>query len=182
MKNKDKVISARVKSEVADILDIICEREGLTKNKVVSDLITERYNRDEHLSTLSPLHLVLWEIESIIDFQYHDIRKITTPCIITEDEEIDVDYFGKLQILVGDDTCIREQGDKFYVFDFHNTEAEPLLLTANEIVDFYKGKYDAYGVPTLENESYHYMRGYHQVMSSLAEIIEEQLIEHKKNN
>jgi hypothetical protein len=179
MKKKDKVISARVQTEVADILDIMCEIQGLTKNKVVSDLITEKYNRDKHLHKLSPLQMVLWKIEDIVDSQYNEYTKETTPCILVADEEIDGEYLGKLQILVGDDTCIREQDGKFYVYDFHDTDAEPLLLNDKEIVDFYKGQYDAYGVPSLRDESYHYMRGYHQVMSSLADIIESELIEHE---
>ena len=181
MEKKEKVISARITTEVSNILDIICEREGSTKNKVVSDLITEKYNKDRHLHTLSPLQMILLEIEDIVFPLYNEYTKTTTPCIIVADEEIDGEYFGKLQILVGDDTCIREQDDKFYVYDFHNSDAEPLLLTEKEIVDFYRGQQDAYGFPSIDNESYHYMRGYYEIMSYFAKSIKRELIEYKKN-
>ena len=46
---KDKVISARVTTQVADILDIICKKENLTKNQVVSDLITDKYNLEKNI-------------------------------------------------------------------------------------------------------------------------------------
>lgn len=183
MEKKEKVISARITTEVSNILDIICEREGSTKNKVVSDLITEKYNKDRHLHTISPLEMVLLKIEHIVDYDYEECTKTYTPRIIIADDKSDIgsEYFGKLQILVGDDTCIREKDDKFYVYDFNDMKAEPLLLTEKEILDFYKGQQDAYDVPSIDEESYQYMRGYYKIMSSFAKIIERELIEYKKN-
>lgn len=178
---KEKVISARVTTQVSDILDIICKKENVTKNKIISDLISDKYNLENHLNSLTKLERLLWKLSNIVDSDYNEYTKTTTPCILKADEEIDGDYFGKLQILVGNDTCIREKEGKFYVLDFHNEEAEIELLDEQEMLDFYEGQNDAYGVPTLPDESYQYMRGYYKVMSSLADIIKKQLIEHKKN-
>lgn len=129
-------------------------------------------------NNLTDLEKLLIKLKSIVGDEYDASLNVNTPCIITGTEE-DGDYEGKLLILVGDDTCIREQDGKFYVYDFHDEEAEPLLLTEKEILDFYKGQYDAYGVPDLEDESYHYIRGYHQVMSYLSNMMKSQLIAHE---
>ena len=176
---KDKVISARVTTQVADILDIICKKENLTKNKVVSDLITDKYNLEKNIDSLTPLEHLLWKISTIVDSDYNEYTKTTTPCILTADEEIDGDYFGKLQILVGDDTCIREKDGKFYVLDFHNEEAEIELLDEQEMLDFYEGQQQAYGLPMPKYQSYQYIKGYVQVASYLLDSLE-YFLEHKE--
>lgn len=176
---KDKVISARVTTQVADILDIICKKENLTKNKVVSDLITDKYNLEKNIDSLTPLEHLLWKISNIVDSDYHEYTKITTPCILIADEEIDEDYFGKLQILVGDDTCIREKDGKFYVLDFHNEKAEIELLDEQEMLDFYEGKFQAYEMPMPKLQSYQYIKGFVQIGSQLLESLE-YFLEHKE--
>ena len=176
---KDKVISARVTTQVADILDIICKKENLTKNKVVSDLITDKYNLEKNIDSLTPLEHLLWKISNIVDSDYDEYTKITTPCILLAEEEVDEDYFGKLQILVGDDTCIREKDGKFYVLDFHNEEAEIELLDEQEMLDFYEGQQQAYGLPMPKYQSYQYIKGYVQVASYLLDSLE-YFLEHKE--
>ena len=176
---KDKVISARVTTQVADILDIICKKENLTKNKVVSDLITDKYNLEKNIDSLTPLEHLLWRISTFVDSDYNEYTKTTTPCILTADEEIDGDYFGKLQILVGDDTCIREKDGKFYVLDFHNEKAEIELLDEQEMLDFYEGKIQAYEIPMSKYESYQYIKGYVEVASRLLASLE-YFLEHKE--
>jgi hypothetical protein len=178
---KDKVISARVTTQVADILDIICKKENLTKNKVVSDLITDKYNLEKNIDSLTPLEHLLWKISNIVDSDYHEYTKITTPCILIADEEIDEDYFGKLQILVGDDTCIREKDGKFYVLDFHNEKAEIELLNEQEILDFYEGQQQAYEMPMPKYQSYQYIKGYVEVASRLLASLE-YFLEHKETD
>ena len=179
MKKKDKIVSARVTTEVADILDIICEREGLTRNKVLSELITSKYNFDNFKNTLSPLEMLLLKISKIVDVDYNEYTKTTTPCILNADEEIDGDYFGKKQILVGDETCIREQDGKFYILNFHFEDAEIELFDEQEILDFYEGKFEAYNFPHPNHNSYHHIKGYVETAKRLLEGLEH-FLEHKE--
>jgi len=143
------------------------------------------------MQTLSSLQILLLKLKDIVDSEYHTytksegenhfVSKVTTPCIIDADEE-DGEYFGKLQILVGDDTCIREQDDKFYVYDFHYANGEPLLLTEQQILDYYEGKNLAYEFPMIESHSHSFIRGFVGVAKNLLNSLEYKLNKYEQKD
>jgi hypothetical protein len=104
-----------------------------------------------------------------------------TPCIVegTEDDE---EYEGELQILVGDDTLIREKDGKFYIFDMNKPDEEPIWLNETEVLDYYEGKYLAYDFPNFESDSYHLIRGFVKVAKNLLSTLEEKLEERENGN
>lgn len=99
------------------------------------------------------------------------LMKLGDGRIITGTEE-DGEYEGKLQILVGDDTLIREKDGKFYVFDFHEEDADPIWMDEKGVLDFYAGKKVAYNFPNSTYDSYHHLRGFRQVARNLIDGIE----------
>lgn len=167
---KSKVISLRVNDDVFNLIKQICDRDKVSKNELLSDIISSNLNMKIYDNNLTSLEKILIKLKSIVNQDYCDVLGEYTPCIFTGIEE-DGEYEGKLIILVGDDTCIREKDGKFCVYDFHFSEKEPLFLTEKEILDYYEGLYEPYGVPSLNERSYHYMRGYCQTMSSLCDMI-----------
>ena len=62
--------------------------------------------------------------------------------------------------------------NQFYIFDFHNEHKRIELFDEQEIIDFYTGQYDAYGMPICEDNTMQYMKGYLDTASSLLESIE----------
>lgn len=169
---KDKIVTTRVTTQVYDTLNFISKKNNITKCKVVSDLITDKYKLEQKTGKITQLEHLFFRISIIVDSDYNEYTKTTTPCILKADEEIDGDYFGKLQILVGDDTCIREKNGKFYVLDFHNEKDEIELLDEQEILDFYEGKQQAYEMPMLKYKSYQYIKGYVEVATRLLASLE----------
>lgn len=85
-------------------------------------------------------------------FFVHD--DATYPKLSVASEEDDY-YYGRLQILVGDDTYIREHNRKFYLYDLHSGYADDLQfnpLNLEETKLFSKGQlkkyfYKKYGEP-----------------------------------
>ena len=175
-KSNTTTISARVPNEVAEIFESFCNSRGLKKSAIISKLLVDKYgvNKDK----LSPLMQLLLKLRLIVPIEKRpNSESETTPCIITGTDE-DEEYEGKLQILVGDDSVIRENDGKFYVFDFHDVDAEPIWLNEKEILDFYEGQWQAYDFPTSEFNSYHHIRGFSKVARSLLGRLE-YFVEHK---
>ena len=169
---KSQVISIRVSSEVANIFEEMCAKKGKTKNDVLSDLITRNYNLIKTNSQLSNLEKLLIQLKNVVPVE--EFNYMETPCIILGTLEDDgEEYAGKKQILVGDDTIIREKNGMFYVFDMNHPHLEPILMKDKEILDFYEGQNYAYGVPDLEDYSYHFIRGYIQVIKRLIDYLED---------
>jgi hypothetical protein len=177
-KEKSKTVSVRVPNDVAEILDLICTNKGLTKSDVLSSLIVSNYNLKVKKEELSPLERLLIGLSIIIPSQQHpNSDNQMTPCIITGTDE-DEEYEGKLQILTGDESVIRENDGKFYIFDFHDVDAEPIWLTEKEVLDFYVGQWQAYDFPTVEFNSYHHIRGFSKTARQLLSRLE-YFVEHK---
>jgi hypothetical protein len=180
MKNeeKSKVISVRVPSDVAEILELTCANQELTKSDVLSNLIVGNYNLKINKGKLSPLEHLLVQLRLIVPSEPHpNSDNQMTPCIVVGTDEDD-EYEGKLQILVGDDTLIRENDGKFYVFDFHDEDAEPIWLNEQEVVDYYEGQWVAYDFPTTTSDTYHYIRGFSKTARQLLSRLE-YFVEHK---
>lgn len=172
MKKKEKIISVRITTQVADILNLVCQRRNISKSTILSELITERYNFENNFKFLTPLERLLWKIQHFVDCFHNESSKTTTPCIVVADEKIDGDYLGKEQLLVGDDTCIREKEGKFYILDFHDEDAEIELYNEQEILDFYEGKDVAYSIPSSLDFSHQYLKGYFSVAEYLMNELE----------
>lgn len=169
---KEKNVSIRKVTEVVDILQIISKNLKINQEELFDDLINNNTTLDKLLYVLTPLQRILYKLGNIIDSHYSEYTKITTPCIIIADEEQDGDYLGKEQILVGDDTCIREMNNQFYILDFHNEHKPKEFFDEYEIIDFYTGQYDAYGMPICKDNTMQYMKGYLYTASRLLESIE----------
>ena len=169
---KDKKVSVNLPTELKDINGIICKNLKITEEQLINNLISNKVTLDDLLTNLTPLQRILHKLGNIIDSHYSEYTKLTTPCIIFADEKQDGDYLGKEQILVGDDTCIREMYNQFYILDFHNENKPIELFDEQEIVDFYTGRYDAYGMPICKDNTMQYMKGYLHTASSLLESIE----------
>jgi hypothetical protein len=120
------------------------------------------------MKNLSKLEQLVMKLRLVVMSHHHHTLEPseTTPCIVTGTDD-DGEYEGKLMILVGDDTLIRENDEKFYVFDFHNVDADPIWLDEKEVLDFYAGQNEAYSFPNYKNESYHYLRGFSETAKSL---------------
>ena len=172
MKKNIKNVSANIPTELKDINGIICKNLNITEEQLINNLISNKVTLDDLLTNLTPLQRILHKLGNIVDSDYSEYTNLTTPCIIIADEEQDGDYLGKEQILVGDDTCIREMYNQFYIFDFHNEHKRIELFDEQEIIDFYTGQYDAYGMPICEDNTMQYMKGYLDTASSLLESIE----------
>ena len=87
--------------------------------------------------------------------------------------EEDEEYNGKPQILVaGDDCLIRTNNEKFYVFSFHDVDAEPIWTDEQGVLDFYAGQDQAHDFPRVNDESIHYLRGFVEVAKNLLPSIE----------
>ena len=177
---KTKVISVRVNEDVADIIENLCSKDNISKSEFLSKVLNHNFNKkkdDEDLSNLEKLFVKLRRVLPIADFP---VLNIETPAII-QGTEYDSDYEGDI-ILVGDDTEIREKNGKFYVFDYHHKDLKPILMNEQEILDFYEGQYEAYGVPSIEGgDSYHFVRGYFEVMNRLMNWMEQELEMYQKN-
>ena len=172
IKKNNKNVSANIPTQLKDINKIICKNLKITEEQLINNLISNNVTLDDLLTNLTPLQRILHKLGNIIDSHYSEYTKLTTPCIIFADEKQDGDYLGKEQILVGDDTCIREMYNQFYIFDFHNEHKRIELFDEQEIIDFYTGQYDAYGMPICEDNTMQYMKGYLDTASSLLESIE----------
>ena len=172
IKKNNKNVSANIPTQLKDINGIICKNLNITEEQLINNLISNKVTLDDLLTNLTPLQRILHKLGNIVDSHYSEYTNLTTPCILIADEEEDGDYLGKEQILVGDDTCIREMYNQFYIFDFHNEHKRIELFDEQEIIDFYTGQYDAYGMPICEDNTMQYMKGYLDTASSLLESIE----------
>ena len=171
---KSKVISFRVNEDVLNLIERICERDGVSKNELLSDIISSNFNMQINSGNLTDLDKLLVKLKSIVMHQYHTYTDTNTPCIIKGTED-DVEYEGKLQILVGDDTLIRENNGKFYIFDLHNPNDEPVWMNEKEVLDFYAGQNLAYEFPMWEHNSYQFIRGFVDVAESLLSSLKDEL-------
>jgi hypothetical protein len=176
---KSKVISVRVNKDVADIIENLCSKENISKNEFLSKVLTHNFNTKKDDEDLSNLEKLLFKLRRVVPIEYFPVLDIETPAIL-KGTDYDSDYEGDI-ILVGDDTEIRENNGKFYVFDYHYKDLKPILMHEQEIIDFYAGQYSAYGVPSIEGgHSYHFVRGYFEVMNRLMNLMEQELEMHKK--
>jgi len=175
---KSRVISFRVNEDVLNLIERICERDGVSKNELLSDIISSNLNMQINSGNLTDLEKLLVKLKSIVMHDYNPYTDTDTPCIITGTEE-DGEYEGKLQILVGDDTLIREKNGKFYIFDLHYENDEPVWMNEQEVLDFYAGQNLAYEFPMWEQHSYQFIRGFVDVAESLLSSLQEKLNEIK---
>jgi hypothetical protein len=171
---KSRVISFRVNEDVLNLIERICERDGVSKNELLSDIISSNFNMQINSGNLTDLDKLLVKLKSIVMHDYDQYLNVGTPCIIKGTED-DGEYEGKLQILVGDDTLIREKNGKFYIFDLHNPNQEPVWGNEQDILDFYEGQNLAYEFPTFELYSYEFIRGFVGVAKNLISSLEEEL-------
>lgn len=125
---------------------------------------TDKISHLEQL--LTKLNFIVFRREDI------DSEEEAYPRISMGTDE-DGEYNGKPQILVGDDTLIRENDGKFYALNFHNEDADPIWMDEQEILDYYAGQDAAYNFPTLEDSSYHYIRGFKEVAKRLLDSLDE---------
>jgi hypothetical protein len=176
---KSRVISFRVNEDVLNLIERICERDGVSKNELLSDIISSNLNMQINSGNLTDLEKLLVKLKSIVMHDYNPYTDTDTPCIIKGTEE-DGEYEGKLQILVGDDTLIREKNGKFYIFDLHNENDEPVWMNEKEVLDFYAGQNLAYEFPMWEHHSYQFIRGFVDVAESLLNSLKENLETNKK--
>jgi len=176
---KSRVISFRVNEDVLNLIERICERDGVSKNELLSDIISSNLNMQINSGNLTDLEKLLVKLKSIVMHDYNPYTDTDTPCIITGTEE-DGEYEGKLQILVGDDTLIREKNGKFYIFDLHYENDEPVWMNEQEVLDFYAGQNLAYEFPMWEQHSYQFIRGFVDVAESLLSSLQENLETNKK--
>lgn len=176
-KPKTKVISARVPIEVAELFETICNKDEVTKNEVLSNLISKTYSKNVANKNLTPLEKLLTRLKTVVDKDFNKYANVETPSIILEDEERDY-YFGKPQILVGNDTVIRESNGKFYIVNFHDMHGTKYLLTEDEMFDYHEGEEYAFLMNLSEHDkdcSYWKLKGYLKIMNSLNSILEEHL-------
>jgi hypothetical protein len=176
---KNKVISFRVNEDVFNVIESICGRDGLSKNELLSDIISSNINMQINSGNLTDLDKLLVKLKSIVMQQYDAYFKTNLPCIIKGTED-DGEYEGKSQILVGDDTLIREKNGKFYILDLHNENDEPVWMNEKEVLDFYAGQNLAYEFPMWEHNSYQFIRGFVDVAESLLSSLKEKLETNKK--
>jgi predicted DNA-binding ribbon-helix-helix protein len=176
---KSKVISFRVNEDVFNVIESICERDGVSKNKLLSDIISSNLNMQINSGNLTDLDKLLVKLKSIVMHQYDAYNDTHTPCLINGTQE-DGEYEGKSQILVGDDTIIRENNGKFYIFDLHNQNDEPVWINEKEVLDFYEGQNLAYEFPMWEQNSYQFIRGFVDVAETLLSSLKEKLETNKK--
>jgi len=184
MKNmKSKVISFRVNEDVINVIEKICKRDGISKNELLSDIVSSNLNMKINSNTLSDLEKLLVKLKRFVIEDYNEYCKIPTPSIIKQ-ETLLAYYDDKYQgnsILVGDDTEIREKDGKFYIFNYHdedNSICESELLSEQEILDYYEGKYTAYDFPKAK--SHHFMLGFVEVAKNLLSSFEDELKEHSQ--
>lgn len=176
-KPKTKVISARVPIEVAELFETLCNKDEITKNEVLSNLISRTYSKQVANNNLTPLEKLLNRIKTVVDKDFNKYVNVETPSIIIEEQKDD-EYFGKPEILVGNDTVIREENNKFYIYDFHNPNATKYLLSEDEMFDYHEGQDYAYLNNLSEHDkdcSYWKLKGYFKVIRSLTSILEEHL-------
>jgi hypothetical protein len=176
---KSKVISFRVNEDVLNVIERICERDGVSKNELLSDIISSNFNMQINSNNLTDLDKLLVKLKSIVMHDYNQYIDVHTPCMIKGDKE-DGEYEGKFQILVGDDTLIRENNGKFYIFDMHYGTDEPIWMNEKEVLDFYAGQNLAYEFPLWKDHSYHFIRGFVDVAESLLSSLQENLETNKK--
>ena len=174
MNMKSKVISFRVDEKIADIIEAICKKDGISKNELLSQIISSKMSVELKGNNLTDLEKLLVKLQSIVSHDYDKYNDIHTPSIIIGTKE-DGEYIGKRQILVGDDTIIREKNGKFYIFDFHNEDDEPIWLNEKEVLDFYEGQNLAYEFPIYEESSHHFIRGFVEVAKTLLKTLEHKL-------
>lgn len=172
-----EILSARVPKDIAHVFNSICEENKISKSKFLTHLITNNYLYVASQKNLNVLEKILYELKFIVPENNSNYRPgLILPAIIEEEDEND-DYFGKLQILVGDDTVIRQDGDLFYIIDFHDKEIEKARYNAEEVLDYYKGAEEAYSqiVDTWEEKSIPFLIHYISTAESKIEWLREHL-------
>lgn len=170
MTKETKVHSVRLSIQLSKQIEELCENRGCTINDLITECISHAYMSGLGFGDMLPLERILFHIKPRIHSGFRDGKPY--PRIIEGDETDDDDeYAGLPQILVGDDTLIREKDGRFYVFSYHDENAEPFWMKENEIIDYVIGNFDAYGIPIeVDNEiSYHYLKGYNQTLNCLVE-------------
>jgi hypothetical protein len=121
------------------------------------------------------LEKLLNRLRDIVDVHvFSEEDGLTVPAIITTPDKDD-EHYGKLEILVGDDSVIRAEEDKFYILDYHNPDAEKELFTADEICDYYTALDMPHNHFPYEGDSYSlaYRKGYYNTAKILVEHLKE---------
>lgn len=169
MKKETKVHSVRLSIELSQQIEELCKNRECSINDLITECISDAYRSGLGLGNMLPLERILFRIKPLIHSGFHDGKPY--PRIIEGDETDDDEYEGQAQILVGDDTLIREKDGLFYVFEMHDEDKEPFWMKENEIIDYVIGNFDAYGIPMqVDNETtYHYLKGYNQTLNALVE-------------
>ena len=183
MNMKSKVISFRVNEDVINVIEKICKRDGISKNELLSEIVSSNLNMKINSNTLSDLEKLLVKLKRFVIEDYNEYCKISTPSIIKQETLLALSYDDKYQgnsILVGDDTEIREKDGKFYIFNYHDEDSssESELLSEQEVLDYYEGKYTAYDFP--KGKSHHFMLGFVEVAKNLLSSFEDELNEHSQ--
>jgi hypothetical protein len=108
--------------------------------------------------------------------EYFSMTSFDVKAIIEKGTFEDGEYEGFYLInFIGDDSQIRPKDGKFYYFNFDNENEYPILLSADDIVDFIKGKYDAFGIADTNEYSISYLKGWLETMKSLVSILEDKI-------
>ena len=173
--NKTKVISARVPIEIAEFFEAACSNTYLSKSETLSLMIFNKYSHFLRNSPLTPLEKLLNRLKDIVEVRiFREGEDLIVPAIITTPDKDDEDY-GKLEILIGDDTVVRQDEDKFYIVNYHNLDAEKELFTADEICDYYTAREMPYNHFPYDEDSYSmaYLKGYYKTAKFLVEEMKE---------
>ena len=183
MKKETKVHSVRISIELSQQIEELCKNLECSVNDLITECITRTYSSGLGYGKMSALERILFHIKPFIHCGVHNGKPY--PRIIEGDETDDDDeYAGQPQILVGDDTLIREKDGRFYVFSYHYEDEEPFWMQENEVIDYVIGNFDAYGIPMeVNNEtSYHYLKGYNQTLNYLVECQNEYIESYELDN
>jgi hypothetical protein len=172
---KTKVISARVSAEIADFFEAACSGTAMSKSETLSLMIFNKYSHFLINSPLTPLEKLLNRLKGIIDVHFfREEDALTVPAIITTPDEDD-EHYGKLEILIGDDTVVRADEDKFYILDYNKPDAKKELFTADEICDYYTARDLPHIHFPYDGDSYSlaYRKGYYDTAKFLVERLKE---------
>lgn len=174
-KPKTKVISARVSAEIADFFEAACNNTAMSKSETLSQMIFNKYSHLLINSHLTPLEKLLNRLRDIVHVHvFIEEEDLIVPAIITTPDKDD-EHYGKLEILVGDDSVIRAEEDKFYILDYHKPDAKKELLTADEICDYYTALNMPHHHFPYKGDSYSlaYRKGYYESAKYLVQQLKE---------
>jgi len=171
-KNETEVKSVRISTELSKQLDLLCKIKKCTMNDLIKQCVMESFADDLVFEDIPALEQILHHIKYFVPNGEHEGKPYPRITKYEETADDDDEFAGFPQLLIGDDTIIRQKNDKFYLFDFHDVDKEPFWMNQTEMIDFIEGKFDAYGIPMEVNEitSYHYLKGYNKTLNDLTEM------------